>query len=117
MYCLRAQRTTRVCCVASEKPAAACRVASRRGCVLKRVVQGLGGWPVSALCCVQPAQAALHAEPLNALSLPTWAIHVSSTVEWGAAMYLVWRYAEVTGALTGCQGIRPIALPLQSPCP
>ncbi|KAK9832506.1 hypothetical protein WJX81_003045 [Elliptochloris bilobata] len=46
---------------------------------------------------MEPATAALHAEPANALSLPTWAIHVSSTVEWGVAMYLVWRYAGVTG--------------------
>ena len=44
-----------------------------------------------------PALAAIHTEPANALSLPTWAVHVSSTVEWGTAMYLFWRYAEVTG--------------------
>ena len=44
-----------------------------------------------------PALAAIHTEPSNALSLPTWAIHISSTVEWGTAMYLFWRYAEVTG--------------------
>ena len=51
-----------------------------------------------------PALAAIHAEPANALSLPTWAIHISSTVEWGTAMYLFWRYAEVTGrsSLTSC---------------
>ncbi|GMP80891.1 hypothetical protein CsSME_00035820 [Camellia sinensis var. sinensis] len=29
-------------------------------------------------------------EPPNALSLPTWAIHVSSVVEWVMAMALVW---------------------------
>lgn len=39
----------------------------------------------------------LHTEPANALSLPTWAIHVSSVVEWVTAMGLMWRYAEVTG--------------------
>ena len=44
-----------------------------------------------------PALAAIHAEPANALSLPTWAIHISSTVEWATAMYLFWRYADVTG--------------------
>ena len=44
-----------------------------------------------------PAAAALHAEPGNALSLPTWAIHISSTVEWGTAMLLFWKYADVTG--------------------
>lgn len=39
----------------------------------------------------------IHAEPANALSLPTWAIHVSSVSEWVAAMALFWKYAEVTG--------------------
>ncbi|KMZ56091.1 hypothetical protein ZOSMA_99G00210 [Zostera marina] len=34
------------------------------------------------------------AEPSNALSLPTWAIHVSSVVEWVTAMLLVWEYGE-----------------------
>ncbi|KAF3325066.1 Ycf49-like protein [Carex littledalei] len=36
-------------------------------------------------------------EPSNALSLPTWAIHVSSVVEWIAAMALVWQYGEKSG--------------------
>ncbi|KAK4740834.1 hypothetical protein SAY87_024422 [Trapa incisa] len=36
-------------------------------------------------------------EPSNALSLPTWAIHVSSVVEWITAMALVWQYGEVSG--------------------
>nr|XP_043607723.1 ycf49-like protein isoform X2 [Erigeron canadensis] len=36
-------------------------------------------------------------EPSNALSLPTWAIHVSSVVEWVAAMILVWQYGEKSG--------------------
>ncbi|KAG8659339.1 hypothetical protein MANES_02G031801v8 [Manihot esculenta] len=36
-------------------------------------------------------------EPANALSLPTWAIHVSSVVEWIAAMALVWQYGEKSG--------------------
>lgn len=52
----------------------------------------------AALCLpASPALAAIHAEPTNALSLPTWAIHISSTVEWATAMLLFWRYAEVTG--------------------
>lgn len=50
-----------------------------------------------------PALAAIHAEPTNALSLPTWAIHISSTVEWGTAMLLFWRYAEVTGSPASLQ--------------
>jgi len=37
-----------------------------------------------------------HVEPANALSLPTWVIHVSSLVEWLIAMGLAWEYAEVT---------------------
>ncbi|XP_071701141.1 uncharacterized protein [Rutidosis leptorrhynchoides] len=36
-------------------------------------------------------------EPANALSLPTWAIHVSSVVEWVAAMILVWQYGDKSG--------------------
>ena len=43
----------------------------------------------------------IREEPANALSLPTWAIHVSSVIEWIAAMGLVWRYAEVTGGSNG----------------
>ncbi|KAI7843916.1 hypothetical protein COHA_002458 [Chlorella ohadii] len=39
----------------------------------------------------------LHAEPANALSLPTWMVHVSSVVEWIVAMGLIWRYGEVSG--------------------
>lgn len=38
-----------------------------------------------------------HAEPENALSIPTWAIHFSSVIEYLVAMNLVWKYSEVTG--------------------
>ena len=38
-----------------------------------------------------------RAEPANALSLPTWVIHVSSLIEWLVAMGLIWEYADVTG--------------------
>jgi len=38
-----------------------------------------------------------HAEPDNALSVPTWAVHFSSVFEFVFAMNLVWRYAEATG--------------------
>jgi amino acid transporter len=38
-----------------------------------------------------------HSEPINALSIPTWAIHFSSVIEYLIAMSLVWKYAEVTG--------------------
>ncbi len=52
---------------------------------------------LGALCVVPECQALeLHAEPANALSLPTWAIHTSSVAEWVTAMALIWRYAEVS---------------------
>lgn len=38
-----------------------------------------------------------HPEPANALSIPTWAIHFSSVIEYLVAMHLVWNYADVTG--------------------
>eukprot|EP00316_Scyphosphaera_apsteinii_P012270 CAMPEP_0119310564 /NCGR_PEP_ID=MMETSP1333-20130426/19642_1 /TAXON_ID=418940 /ORGANISM="Scyphosphaera apsteinii, Strain RCC1455" /LENGTH=406 /DNA_ID=CAMNT_0007314773 /DNA_START=98 /DNA_END=1318 /DNA_ORIENTATION=+ len=37
------------------------------------------------------------AEPANALSVPTWVIHVSSLLEWLVAMGLVWRIGVVSG--------------------
>ncbi|KAL6772325.1 CGLD32 [Auxenochlorella protothecoides x Auxenochlorella symbiontica] len=43
-----------------------------------------------------PALLWLHEEPSNALSLPTWAIHVSSVAEWAVAMALIRRMADVT---------------------
>jgi hypothetical protein len=39
----------------------------------------------------------LHGEPSNALSLPTWAVHTSSVIEWVTAMGLMWKYAQVSG--------------------
>ncbi|KAI5083033.1 hypothetical protein GOP47_0002776 [Adiantum capillus-veneris] len=36
----------------------------------------------------------LSQEPANALSLPTWTIHVASVVEWIVAMGLVWRFGD-----------------------
>jgi hypothetical protein len=38
-----------------------------------------------------------RAEPVNALSIPTWAIHFSSVFEWLFAMGMVWTYAKATG--------------------
>ena len=34
---------------------------------------------------------------MHALSIPTWIIHVSSVIEWIAAIWLIWTYGEVTG--------------------
>lgn len=36
-------------------------------------------------------------EIMHALSIPTWIVHVSSVIEWIAAIWFIWRYAEVTG--------------------
>jgi uncharacterized membrane protein YhdT len=33
---------------------------------------------------------------MNALSIPTWMIHVSSVLEWIVAIWLIWVYSEVT---------------------
>ena len=33
---------------------------------------------------------------MHALSIPTWIIHISSVVEWIAAIWLIWTYGEVT---------------------
>ena len=34
---------------------------------------------------------------MHALSIPTWIIHVSSVIEWIAAIWLIWNYGELTG--------------------
>ncbi|NJL85350.1 MAG: DUF2499 domain-containing protein [Leptolyngbyaceae cyanobacterium SM1_1_3] len=33
---------------------------------------------------------------MHALSIPTWMVHISSVIEWIAAIWFVWRYAEVS---------------------
>lgn len=38
-----------------------------------------------------------HVEPLNALSIPTWMVHVSSLLEWLVAMQLIWEHSIVSG--------------------
>ncbi|KAL2630195.1 hypothetical protein R1flu_014881 [Riccia fluitans] len=38
-----------------------------------------------------------NSEPANALSLPTWIIHVASVAEWVTAMSLVWKYGDTPG--------------------
>jgi len=58
----------------------------------------LAGCGLAYLGAPQLLEAAdLAREPANALSLPTWAVHVSSVTEWTAAMGLVWAYAEHSG--------------------
>jgi hypothetical protein len=31
---------------------------------------------------------------MNVLSIPTWIVHISSLVEWIAAIWFIWQYAE-----------------------
>lgn len=44
-----------------------------------------------------PAGQLPFSEPDNALSIPTWAVHVSSLLEWLVAQGLVWRIALASG--------------------
>ncbi|MEM1425145.1 MAG: DUF2499 domain-containing protein [Cyanobacteria bacterium P01_H01_bin.130] len=34
---------------------------------------------------------------MHVLSFPTWMVHISSVIEWIAAIVLVWQFAEITG--------------------
>lgn len=34
---------------------------------------------------------------MHVLSIPTWIIHISSVIEWIAAIWLIWSYAQVSG--------------------
>lgn len=73
------------------------RVKSQAQTKVKASVLGLGLFHL--LNFVEPAsslQLQLH-EPSNALSLPTWAVHVSSVAEWVIAMALVWQYGDKSG--------------------
>ncbi len=36
---------------------------------------------------------------MHALSIPTWIVHVSSVLEWIAAIWFVWQYAEASNHL------------------
>ncbi len=38
----------------------------------------------------------IHYNPMNALSIPTWIIHISSVIEWVVAISLIWKYGELT---------------------
>ena len=58
-----------------------------------------GALPILVLLAVATtsSQSFLHPEPANALSLPTWAVHSSSLLEWLLAMKLIWEHAETSG--------------------
>ena len=65
---------------------------------LRSLSLGAALFVATAATCPGAADAwQIRPEPNNALSIPTWAIHVSSVYEWGLAMALMWRYADVTG--------------------
>lgn len=34
---------------------------------------------------------------MHALSIPTWIIHISSVIEWIAAIWFIWSYARASG--------------------
>lgn len=58
----------------------------------------VAGIAAASLAAAHPAVAfEIHPEPANALSLPTWAVHTSSVIEWLVGMSLMWRYGEVSG--------------------
>jgi len=55
---------------------------------------GVGGFPSDQVTRFPWVN---HVEPINALSIPTWAIHFSSVFEYVFAMGLVWEFAKTTG--------------------
>ena len=56
-------------------------------------LSGIGNLPLDL---VQSLSFVSHSEPANALSIPTWAIHFSSVIEYVFAMTLVWDYSVTT---------------------
>ncbi|GAB2274075.1 hypothetical protein Dimus_008845 [Dionaea muscipula] len=93
-----------ILCCSSSNPLAQTRNPTR--CCARRAAAALIGAGI-ALTVMGPSSAAEApsllgsslqlSEPSNALSLPTWAIHISSVAEWVTAMALVWRYGERPG--------------------
>ena len=61
------------------------------------VTAGVCGVGALAAATALSGSLPLDTEPANALSLPTWAVHVSSVAEWSLAMGLVWKYADHSG--------------------
>ena len=58
------------------------------------LVDGFRGVSAAAASALAPG---LPPGPANALSVPTWGVHVFSLVEWLVAMGLVWEYAAAGG--------------------
>jgi len=40
-----------------------------------------------------------HSKIMHALSIPTWMVHITSVIEWIAAIWFIWLFAHVTGWL------------------
>jgi hypothetical protein len=47
---------------------------------------------------------------MHALSIPTWVVHITSVVEWIAAIWFIWQFAELTG-LTAWRNLSFAMLP------
>jgi hypothetical protein len=56
---------------------------------------------------------------MNALSIPTWVIHISSVIEWIAAIGLIWQFAAITGRPAWrslCWGMLPALISAMCAC-
>eukprot|EP00611_Tribonema_gayanum_P019384 TRINITY_DN3348_c0_g1_i1.p1 TRINITY_DN3348_c0_g1~~TRINITY_DN3348_c0_g1_i1.p1 ORF type:complete len:401 (-),score=103.01 TRINITY_DN3348_c0_g1_i1:104-1306(-) len=78
-----------------------------------RLETGAAATVLATALAVAPMLVALHPEPANALSWPTWMVHVSSIIEWLVAMAYIWRYAAVSG-LQQWKGLTWGMLPLHT---
>ena len=62
--------------------------------------QLLGGFGNLSSSWISHFPLAIHAEPKNALSIPTWIVHFSSVYEYLFAMNLIWKFASCAGNTT-----------------
>jgi hypothetical protein len=56
---------------------------------------------------------------MHALSIPTWFIHISSVIEWIAAIWFIWTYGEVSGDRSWhylCYGMLPALVSAMCAC-
>jgi hypothetical protein len=56
--------------------------------------------PRNSPCPIPHSQFPIPYVIMHALSIPTWIIHVSSVIEWIAAIWLIWTYGELTNNRT-----------------